>query len=188
MTLLFIANSILLGVGLAMDAFSVSVAHGLTDPDMKKSRALEIAGLFGGFQALMPLLGYACLNTVVRLFHVMKKLIPWIAFIFLSYIGVMMLVEAFKMGEEGDGNITGKGSLLVQAVATSIDAFAAGAAFVKYDVKMALCASLIIAVVTFVICLCGVLIGKKLGLRFAKYARAAGGIILILIGIENLIS
>ena len=188
MNLIFLANSILLGVGLAMDAFSVSVAHGLTDPDMKKSRALEIAGLFGGFQALMPLLGYACLHTVVKLFHAMERLIPWIAFILLAYIGIMMLVEAFKKGEEGEKSAPGKGSLLVQAVATSIDAFAAGAAFVKYDVTMAVCASVIIAVVTFIICLCGVLIGKKLGLRFAKYARAAGGIILILLGIENLIA
>ena len=189
MSLLFLLNSALLGVGLAMDAFSVSIAHGLSDSDMKKSRALEIAGTFGGFQALMPMLGYICLRTVAKLFYSFNRYIPWIAFILLAYIGGRMCFEGLRKDKDlSEKSLLERSSLLVQGVATSIDAFSAGVAFVQYDYLMAVCASVIIAAVTFGICLCGVLIGKRIGLQFAKHAQIVGGIILILIGLEILLT
>ena len=98
---MFFLNSILLGVGLAMDAFSVSLANGLNEPLMKKSRMGLIAGVFGGFQGLMPLIGWICVHTVVQYFSAFEKVIPWIALILLAFIGGKMLIEGIR---EKDGS------------------------------------------------------------------------------------
>ena len=100
--LVFFINSALLGVGLAMDAFSVSMANGLHEPGMSRSRMFGIAGVFAGFQALMPLLGWICVHTVVQLFEGFTVLIPWIALILLCYIGGKMLLEGIRSKEEDD--------------------------------------------------------------------------------------
>ena len=92
-SLRFFVNSILLGVGLAMDAFSVSLANGLNEPGMSRRRMFTIAGVFAGFQALMPLLGWICVHTVLQLFEGFTVLIPWIALLLLAYIGGKMLLE-----------------------------------------------------------------------------------------------
>ncbi|MBR4112964.1 MAG: manganese efflux pump [Ruminiclostridium sp.] len=182
---MFFFNSILLGVGLAMDAFSVSLANGLNEPKMKKTRMCLIAGIFAVFQALMPMLGWVCVHTIVEVFGAFEGLIPWIALILLGFIGGKMLYEGIKGGEEENGHrkIT-LGALMVQGVATSIDALSVGFTIAEYDWLMALVCALLIAVVTFGICMAGVAIGKKFGTKLSGKAAILGGIILIFIGIE----
>ncbi|MBR4111712.1 MAG: manganese efflux pump [Ruminiclostridium sp.] len=182
---MFFLNSILLGVGLAMDAFSVSLANGLNEPKMKKSKMCLIAGVFAVFQALMPMLGWICVHTIVEVFGAFEALIPWIALILLGFIGGKMLYEGIKGGEEGDEpKKTTIGALMVQGVATSIDALSVGFTIADYNWFMALVCSLLIAVVTFGICMAGVAIGKKFGTRLSGKAAILGGVILIFIGIE----
>lgn len=180
----FFFNSILLGVGLAMDAFSVSMANGLNEPDMKKNRMSGIAGVFAFFQFLMPMVGWICVHTVVQYFKMFEKFIPWIALFLLLYIGGSMLIEGIKGGEEEESHGVGFKALLVQGVATSIDALSVGFTIADYGFVMALVCSLIIAVVTFFICVGGLQIGKTVGNKLSNKASILGGVILIFIGIE----
>ena len=187
--LLFFFNSVLLGVGLAMDAFSVSLANGLNEPEMKKSRMGKIAGVFAGFQALMPMIGWVCVHTVVQYFQAFEKFIPWIALILLAFIGGNMLKEGIKNKEEEvEKSEVGLMALLVQGVATSIDALSVGFTISEYGLVMALVCAFIIAVVTFVICMSGLFIGKKFGTKLSNKAEILGGVILIVIGIEIFIT
>ena len=183
--LLFFFNSVLLGVGLAMDAFSVSLANGLNEPNMKKKKMCGIAGIFGLFQAMMPMIGWICVHTVVRYFEAFEKCIPWIALILLLFIGGKMLAEGIKNkdGENGKTEV-GIAALFVQAVATSIDALSVGFTIAEYGLLMAAVCSWIIAMITFAICMAGLIIGKKFGTKFANKAAILGGVILIIIGIE----
>jgi len=185
--LLFLLNSIFLGVGLAMDAFSVSLANGLREPGMRKSRMCAIAGVFAGFQALMPMLGWVCVHTFVERFAAFSRLVPWIALMLLVYIGGGMLLESLrhKEGEDGDLSVgLGLGALLMQGVATSIDALSVGFTIADYELPMALLCAAIIAAVTFVICFAGLLLGRKFGTKLAGKAGILGGVILIVIGLE----
>lgn len=185
----FFFNSILLGVGLAMDAFSVSLANGLHEPKMRARRMCLIAGVFAAFQALMPMTGWVCVHTIVQYFHAFEKLIPWIALALLGFIGGKMLYEGIK--GEGDGENApgvGFGALLVQGVATSIDALSVGFTIADYDLLSAILAALIIAAVTFVICIAGLFIGRKAGTKLAGKAGILGGAILIFIGLEIFIT
>lgn len=187
-TIVFFVNSILLGVGLAMDAFSVSLANGLADNNMKKRKMCLIAGTFAFFQAAMPLIGWVCVHTIVKYFSFFEKLIPWIALILLGFIGGKMLYEGIK-GEdtEESGGKLGPGVLLIQGIATSIDALSVGFTISEYDVKLAVICAIIIALVTFILCLIGLFLGKTFGAKFAGKAGKAGilgGIILIGIGLE----
>ncbi len=186
---LFFVNSVLLGVGLAMDAFSVSMANGLNEPRMSKVRMCGIAGVFAGFQALMPMTGWFCVHTLVRYFTAFEPAIPWIALILLCYIGGKMLFDGIRNqdGEEGTTSL-GLGALLLQGVATSIDALSVGFTIADYNALMALAASLIIAAVTFVICMGGLVIGKTFGTRLSNRAQILGGVILIAIGLEIFIT
>ena len=189
-SLTFLFNSMLLGVGLAMDAFSVSLANGLNEPRMKLGKMCAIAGVFAFFQALMPMTGWFCVHTIVSLFQAFERLIPWIALLLLGYIGGKMLLEGIRGGEdEGDGHTRlGLSALLVQGVATSIDALSVGFTISDYNCITALAASLIIAAVTFAICMGGLKIGKTAGTRLAGKASILGGAILIFIGLEIFIS
>lgn len=182
----FFINSILLGVGLAMDAFSVSLANGLNEPKMKAGRMSLIAGVFAIFQAAMPMIGWTCVHTVVQYFSAFEKFIPWIALILLLYIGGKMLIEGIKGGDEENGEVKNLafGALMVQGVATSIDALSVGFTIADYNFVMALVCALIIAAVTFGICIAGLIIGKKVGTKLAGKANILGGVILIGIGIE----
>ena len=180
----FVITSIMMGVGLAMDAFSVSMANGLNEPDMKARKMLLIAGVFGGFQALMPLIGWVCVHTVVQYFKVFEKFIPWIAFALLLYIGGKMLIEGIKNQDNDETAGVGFGALLVQGIATSIDALSEGFVITEYNWQAAIAAALIIAAVTFVICVFGVFIGKKFGTVLSNKAQIFGGIVLIIIGVE----
>ena len=186
----FFFNNILLGIGLAMDAFSVSLANGLNEPQMKKSKITGVAGLFALFQGLMPLIGWICVHTIVQYFSWFEKLIPWIALILLCYIGGKMLYDSIKNkeGEEAELKSVGLTALLVQGVATSIDALSVGFTIAVYSFALALLAVLIIAIVTFFICFAGILIGKKFGTKLAGKAGILGGVILIFIGLEIFIT
>ena len=185
-SLVFVLNSVLLGVGLAMDAFSVSMANGLNEPAMRPGRMCTIAGVFAGFQALMPMTGWVCVHTVLQYFRAFEALIPWIALILLAFIGGKMLLEGVrsKGAEQAEKPGVGMGELLIQGVATSIDALSVGFTIAGYGWLMALAAALIIAAVTFVICVGGLAIGKRFGTRLANKAQLVGGGILIAIGIE----
>lgn len=184
---LFFVNSILLGVGLAMDAFSVSLANGLREPEMKAGRMCAIAGVFAGFQALMPMLGWVCVHAFVERFAAFSRLIPWIALILLVYIGGGMLLESLRHKENDDDPLSGGlglTALLMQGVATSIDALSVGFTIADYELPMALLCAAVIAAVTFVICFAGLLLGRKFGTKLAGKAGILGGVILIAIGLE----
>jgi len=183
--LLFFVNSIMLGVGLAMDAFSVSMANGLNEPAMKRKKMCLIAFVFAVFQAMMPMAGWICVHTVVQYFTAFEKFIPWIALGLLGFIGGKMLIEGIRNQEE-EVDFAGVGflALLVQGVATSIDALSVGFTIADYGLVAALVCALIIAVVTFFICMGGLVIGKKFGTKLSNKASILGGVILIVIGLE----
>ena len=188
-----IINSVLLGIGLAMDAFSVSIANGIADPAMRKRRIMLIAGTFAAFQFVMPLGGWVCVHFVAKQFTMVQPAIPYIAFVLLLLIGGNMVHEGFAKSnhEEPDNNKSGNrlklSTLFIQGVATSIDALSVGFAIEEYRAVQAIFSSLIIGVVTLAICLAGLLFGRKIGAKFASRATIVGGIILILIGAEILI-
>ena len=181
---LFLLNSVLFGAGLAMDAFSVSVANGLGDPHMKMRRSMTVAGVFGLFQTAMPLLGWLCVHTIVETFRSVETFIPWIALILLLFIGGKMIWEGLRdKGEEEKKALRG-GALLIQGIATSIDALSVGFTIAEYPFHLALIESVIIGVVTFGLCMIGIRLGGKIGSKLGEKATVIGGIILILIGIE----
>lgn len=180
---LFLFNSILLGVGLAMDAFSVSIANGMSEPQMRRLKCVGVAGAYSVFQFLMPMLGWVLVTALMGWFRVIERFVPYIALILLLFIGIKMIVESLRGGEEQQTRRLTVPILLMQAVATSIDALSVGFTLAAYELPSALTASLIIGAVTFVICLLGLWIGKRFGSVF-KHAEVVGGIILILIGIE----
>ncbi len=183
--LLFIANSALLGLGLTMDAFSVSLANGLNEPKMKRTRMVFIAMVYAIFQAIMPLTGWVCVHSVVCYFKAFEKFIPWIALILLLFIGGKMLIEGIKGDDEkSETKNLSLFVLLLQGIATSIDALSVGFTIAEYGFIMALLCAIIIATVTFVTCFAGLGIGKKFGTKFAGKATILGGLILIFIGIE----
>lgn len=202
--MVFVLNSILLGVGLAMDAFSVSIVNGLNETRMSKGKTLGIAGTYAGFQFAMPMIGWFCVHTIAEAFQAFQKYIPWIALLLLLYIGGKMLLEGIRnQREDGSGDSAhfeercdekaaapensaelGLTTLLLQGVATSIDALSVGFTISGYNAAKAFIASLLIAVTTLVVCLVGLRFGKKFGDKLADKATVLGGVILILIGIE----
>ena len=194
---LFFVNSILFGIGLAMDAFSVSMANGLNEPEMDRKKELLIAGAFGVFQTLMPLIGWVLVHTAMNIFQQFQKFIPWIALILLCWIGGKMIAEGMQSRKEAQPESAapaaeavkpaaklGLWALFVQAVATSIDALSVGFTIAEYDFSHALVETVIIGVVTFIISYAGIRIGKKFGTRLSGKASILGGVILILIGVE----
>ena len=181
---MFILNSVMLGVGLAMDAFSVSMANGLDEPKMSKGKMSVVAGVFAGFQFAMPMIGWICVHTIVQYFTSFEKAVPWIALMLLAYIGSKMLISGIRGGDNEENHGIGVGALLIQGVATSIDALSVGFTIADYEGIMALASCLIIAAVTFVICMAGLAIGKRFGTKLSGKAQILGGVILIVIGIE----
>lgn len=181
----FFINSILFGVGLAMDAFSVSLANGLQEPRMKPGRMCEIAGTFALFQILMPLIGWFCVRTAAERFAAFQRLIPWIALFLLLYIGGKMLLEGLRGGgAKEEAPVLTRTGLLLQGIATSIDALSVGFTIADYSWQSALVEALIIGAVTFGICIAGLKIGKRFGTKLAGKASILGGVILIAIGLE----
>ncbi len=180
---MFFINSVLLGFALAMDAFSVSASNGLREPDMKKRKIFLIAGVFGAFQAVMPISGWFFVTSLEHFFSVVRSVIPWASLLLLCFLGVKMIIEGIKC-ETADGTGTGLRALLVQGVATSIDALSVGLTISDYTVPEAVLSALIIGAVTFAICVAGVLIGRKLGTLLSGKGSIIGGVVLIGIGIE----
>ena len=181
----FLLNNTMLGVGLAMDAFSVSMANGLSEPAMRKRKMYGMAGVFAVFQGVMPFLGWLCVHTIVQYFTAFEKWIPWIALISLAYIGGKMIFEGrHEEGNTQQAKTVGATEIIVQGIATSIDALSVGFTIAEYNWGMMLLAVFVIAAVTFLICAIGVLIGRKFGNRMAGKSQIFGGLILILIGIE----
>ena len=168
-----------------MDAFSVSLANGLNEPCMKKGKTFGVAGVFGFFQMLMPLLGWVVVATIAHIFGFLENVIPWIALTLLLIIGGKMLREGIQHKDEYvcKPSLT-IGALLVQGIATSIDALSVGFTIAEHNTAEALICAAIIALLTFVICMAGVALGKKFGCRLAGKAEVFGGIILMLIGVE----
>ena len=182
----FFFTGIMLGVGLAMDAFSVSLANGLSEPCMKTQKQIGVAGVFSFFQLAMPLIGWVCVHTVLEYFKVFEKLIPWIALALLSFIGGKMIYECVKCNTTECQLLrrVTLSALIVQGIATSIDALSVGFTIADYNALAAILCALIIALVTFIICMIGVALGQKAGTRWANAAGYIGGGILIFIGIE----
>ncbi len=185
---MFFFNSALFGVGLAMDAFSVSVANGLHEPCMNRRKGVMIAGLFAFFQTLMPLVGWFCIHNLLRYFQAFSKAVPYISLALLGFIGGKMIVDGLRREETETCSRIGFGAILLQGVATSIDALSVGFTIATYGWLQALVCALIIGGITFGICLAGVWIGKKFGTKLSEKAIFFGGIILIFIGLEIFIT
>ncbi len=185
----FFLTSIGLGVGLAMDAFSVSLANGLNESKMRSTRMVLIAGTFAFFQFLMPMVGWLCVHTVVQTFSALERFIPWIALVLLLFIGGNMLRDGIKNKcSEAESCAVTLGALMLQGIATSIDALSVGFTIADYTWFSALICCLLIAVTTFIICMGGLAIGKRFGTCMAGKASCLGGVILIIIGIEIFIT
>ena len=184
--MLFLFNSILLGTGLAMDAFSVSMVNGLKEPKMPLRKMNLIAGVYAFFQFAMPMTGWICVHTILTYFKKFETFIPWIALILLLYIGGKMLIEGIRKTEEdtADNSALTFSTLIIQGIATSIDALSVGFTIANYALLMAIICSLIIAAVTYIISITGIVIGKKVGTKLRSKAAVLGGVILIAIGIE----
>jgi len=184
----FIITNVLLGVGLAMDTFSVSIVNALNEPLMPKKKMCAMSFVYAAFQAIMPLIGWFCVHTIIEYFRVVEPFIPWIALVLLLYIGGKMLLEGLGIIKEEEGNESVAkltlGVLMVQGVATAIDALSVGFTIAEYNIWMALLAALIIAAVTFGISMVGAVIGKKVGTKLSSKASILGGIILIFIGLK----
>lgn len=179
----FFAVSIMFGIGLAMDAFSVSLANGMNEKRMKIGRMCTIAGIFAFFQALMPLLGWVAVHTVLEYFHEFSKFIPYIALALLAYIGGKMIYEGLHKNCDCEDCAVGIGGLVVQGIATSIDALSVGLDIGEYNLTEALVCAAVIAILTFIICMFGVWAGKKFGNMLSNKATIFGGMILVCIGI-----
>lgn len=184
--MLFLFNSILLGTGLAMDAFSVSMVNGLKESEMPLRKMNLIAGVYAFFQFAMPMTGWICVHTILTYFKKFETFIPWIALILLLYIGGKMLIEGIRKTEEdtADNSALTFSTLIIQGIATSIDALSVGFTIANYALLMAVICSLIIAAVTYIISITGIVIGKKVGTKLSSKAAVLGGVILIAIGIE----
>lgn len=183
-----IITSILLGCGLAMDACAVSMANGLKEPKMKINKIALIAFMFAFFQAAMPLIGYFVGSALLSK---IEWIIPWVALVLLSFVGGKMLYEGIKHkdeAEEDDNKSLTFKALIIQAIATSIDALSVGFTISNYTILQAFICCAIVAVVTFIICVAAVFIGKKFGTKLGNKAEILGGIILIGIGLEIFIT
>ena len=174
----------LLGISLAMDAFAVSITTGITLKDLRWKHAVKVGLFFGGFQFLMPLIGYLAGTTVASYIEGVDH---WIAFGLLAFIGGKMLWECIHPGKDEEEAVdpTATGKLFILAIATSIDALAVGISLALLKANIWLCAGWI-GVITFALSMMGVMLGKKLGEKFQKSAGFVGGIVLICIGVKIL--
>ncbi len=184
----FFINSILLGIGLTMDAFSVSIADGLNEPNMKKRKMVLISLTFAFFQFIMPLIGWTFVHFLADKFKLFSDMVPYIALFLLLFIGIKMIYDNFKNEEEKiDKELTFL-ILIIQGIATSIDALSVGFTISNYSFFYALIACLIICVITFLFCIVGLIFGKKISNKLSSFAKVLGGLILIFIGIEIFLS
>ena len=174
---------VLIAIGLAMDAFAVSICKGLSMKKMSWKKALIVALYFGLFQGLMPVIGFLLGTSFESL---VTKIDHWIAFGLLMIIGINMLKEAFGNESENCNDNVDFKTMVVLAIATSIDALAVGITFAFLKTNIIL-AALVIGIITFAICIIGVKIGNKFGDKYERKAETVGGLILIFIGIKILL-
>ena len=183
----FFLESAILGAGLAMDAFSASIANALKEPKMGFVRGSAIAGVFALFQIAMPLIGWLCVHTLASRVTALFAVTPWIALALLVWIGGKMLWGGVRHAG-GEQPAVGTLALLGQGVATSIDALSVGFVIADHQWPMALLKSVIIGAVTFVICWGGLYAGKRGSRALSGKAAILGGVILIAIGIKIVVS
>lgn len=183
-----IINGCLLGFGLAMDAFSVSLANGLNYPKMRKKKLIGVALTFAVFQGVMPLIGWFLVTRLASVFNMISPLIPWAALVLLVFIGGKMLLEGIYPCECEEGPCPEKdltlSALMIQGIATSIDALSVGLIIANLSFAQALPESGIIALLTFFICAFGIYLGKKFGMKLSGGASILGGSVLIAIGFK----
>lgn len=184
----FFVSILVLGIGLAMDAISVSLTDGFKEPEMTKKRAASISLIFGVFQATMPFIGWILAHTIVTSFSIFENFIPFISLALLWGIGIKMIIGYIKKRKEPETfetqeNIPTK-TIIMQALATSIDALSAGLTIANYTLLYAIIAFVVIGLITWGLCYFSIALGKKFGTGFTKNTDLIGGIILILIGTE----
>ena len=157
---------------------------------MRRRRCFLIAGTYGFFQIIMPLIGWVCVHTITEVFSVFRRFIPWVALALLLFLGIRMIIESLRkehsneeLNEENVEKL-GVGTLILQGIATSIDALSVGLTMADYDLRFAFAESLIIGAVTFGLCMGALIFGRLLGKKIGSKAEIIGGIILICIGIE----
>lgn len=184
--------AILLGIGLAMDAFGISISHGFKDPSIKLIKVLAIALTFGIFQGIMPTVGWAIVygfSSIDSFSKIFKQIVPPLAFIILTFIGLSMIRNCVKKKEDqvDSNNKSFFALLLLQGIATSIDALSSGLAMTNYSIQEVFLSVAIIVVITFCFCFSGVFLGKHFGTKFGSKSELIGGIILIFVGLIILI-
>ncbi|WP_273419540.1 manganese efflux pump MntP family protein [Veillonella caviae] len=179
-----IIEIILISIGLAMDAFGVSIGKGLTMPKGSNGKKIVLAALFGGFQFVMPLIGWAIGRQFI---DIIAEFDHWIIFVLLGYLGISMIRESYndESDEEAENNNLGFGEMMVLSVATSLDAMAVGLTFAFMDINVWF-ASGMIGIITFLISLIGIYMGRFMGQFVGRYAELIGGAVLILIGTKIL--
>ncbi|MCR5797159.1 MAG: manganese efflux pump MntP family protein [Eubacterium sp.] len=197
--MLLILGSVITGVSLAMDAFSVSVVYGLCNINIRRIQKVIIASTFGFCQFLFTFAGYFLGHLYIENHIEYAKYIPIVSFVLLLIVGGHMIISAILEGKRGDSfsvdddkvavsnGIIKPFKLMVEGCATALDALSVGVSLTLLNLEESLLESSIIGIVTLVICYIGISIGKKLGERFTSYAQVAGGIILILIGVKILV-
>lgn len=184
---------LLIAIGLAMDSFAVAISQGICAKRLRARQVLLLAVLFGAFQGLMPLIGYA---MGLSFAEAIKEIDHWVAFLILSAIGGKMLFEAIRDSRKGEKDVEdcicedkkrfGLKNLTILAIATSIDALATGLIFAPHP-EVILSAVLTIGITSFLLSLFGVVMGNKVGKRFNFNFEIVGGVVLILIGVKILI-
>ena len=180
----FFLNAALFGFGLAMDAFSVSLANGIREPEMPRRRAAAIAGIFAAFQTLTPLAGWGLVRAASALFSVFRGFLPWGSLALLAMIGGRMIKNGLRGKAAGESPAAGAGALLLQGAATSVDALSVGLTSAGMPASSAAVQALVIGCVTFCLCFAGAALGKRCGAHLAEKGEILGGAILIGIGLE----
>lgn len=181
----FFLTNLFLGIGLSMDAFSVSLANGLSNPCISKGKMCFIAAIYGFLQGAMPVIGWIIVHTIIQYFRFLDQIIPWIALGLLTWIGIKMIQDSRHASKHyPPKNTLSFSVVLLQGIATSIDALSVGFTTAHYNLIAALAAASIIAAVTFVICFFGLMLGKTMGTKLAEKAGLFGGCILLFIGLE----
>lgn len=183
---------ILLAVGLSMDAFAVSICKGLAMKKLSVRHMIIVGAWFGGFQGLMPMTGYL---LGIQFSRFINSVAPWIAFALLALIGINMIRESFSKEEDEETDALGFKTMLLMAIATSIDALAVGITFACVPVNIieatalinTVIAVIIIGITTFILSMIGVKVGNIFGTKYKNKAEFAGGVILILLGIKIIV-
>ena len=178
-------------MGLAMDAFSASVANGLRNTSGRLGYTLKISGTFSFFQMIMPLIGWILVKVALDVFCGLERIIPFVSLLLLTFIGAKMIYEnsiSSHNSESLDCDTISNGKLAIQGVATSLDALSVGFTISSYDIRSALASAVVIGAVTFLICGLGVIIGSCAMKYSSAKVEIAGGIILIAVGIEIFVS